>query len=101
MRLTCANVHHMTMIQIRHVPEEVHRALKVRAAAAGMTLSDYLLRELRELVRKPTLEELFDRIERDEGAAVETDEVVDGIRRDREERSKRIVTAFDEGPGRR
>jgi antitoxin FitA len=34
------------MIQIRNVPDELHRTLKVRAAQAGMTLSDYLLSEI-------------------------------------------------------
>ena len=37
------------MIQIRHVPDELHAKLKARAAAAGMTLTDYLLSELRLL----------------------------------------------------
>jgi plasmid stability protein len=37
------------MIQIRNVPEALHRKLKSRAALAGMSLSDYLLAELRQL----------------------------------------------------
>jgi hypothetical protein len=49
------------MIQIRNVPDDVHRALKVRAAAAGMTLSAYLLREIAQLAERPTLEELMER----------------------------------------
>lgn len=52
------------MIQIRNVPEDVHRTLKSRAAQAGMTLSDYLLAEVQELAKRPTLEELFERIRR-------------------------------------
>jgi plasmid stability protein len=52
----------MVMIQIRNVPEDVHRKLKVRAADAGMSLSDYLLAEIRELAEQPTLEELTARI---------------------------------------
>ncbi len=41
------NVQHMSkMIQIRNVPDEMHRELKMRAAAAGMSLSDYIKREL-------------------------------------------------------
>src|SRR5712691_2921028 len=40
---TCDKVHRMTHIQIRNVPPELHRKLKVRAAEAGMSLSDYLL----------------------------------------------------------
>ncbi len=50
------------MIQIRNVPEDVHRTLRVRAAQAGMTLTDYLLREIEQVSRRPTLEELLARI---------------------------------------
>jgi plasmid stability protein len=46
-----------SMIQIRNVPEELHRDLKVRAARSGMTLSDYLLAELRALAVRPTMQE--------------------------------------------
>ena len=52
------------MIQIRNVPDELHRELKARAARAGMTLSDYLLRELRQVASRPELEDLLERIER-------------------------------------
>ena len=50
------------MIQIRNVPEKTHRRLKARAALEGMSMSDYILRELRRLAEKPTLEELRARI---------------------------------------
>jgi plasmid stability protein len=50
-----------SMIQIRNVPEELHRDLKVRAAHAGMTLSDFLLAELRALAVRPTMHEWLDR----------------------------------------
>jgi plasmid stability protein len=46
-----------SMIQIRNVPEELHRDLKVRAAQTGMTLSDYLLSEIRALAARPTMQE--------------------------------------------
>jgi antitoxin FitA len=46
-----------SMIQIRNVPDELHRDLKVRAARSGMTLSDYLLAELRALAVRPTMQE--------------------------------------------
>jgi plasmid stability protein len=42
------------MIQIRNVPDDLHRTLKVRAAKAGMTLSDYLLSEIEQVAAKPT-----------------------------------------------
>ena len=50
------------MIQLRNVPDALHRALKARAAMAGMSLSDYLLVEIREIVDRPTLAELRDRL---------------------------------------
>jgi antitoxin FitA len=52
----------MPMVQIRHVPEELHRELKGRAALAGMSLSEYLLMELRRSLERPTREELLRRI---------------------------------------
>ena len=51
-----------TMIQIRTVPEKMHRRLEARAALAGMTLSEYVLRELRQNLERPTREELLDPI---------------------------------------
>jgi antitoxin FitA len=45
------------MIQVRNVPEVLHRSLKARAANAGMSLSDYLLKELKEIAERPTLAE--------------------------------------------
>jgi len=50
------------MIQLRHVPDALHRKLKARAAMAGMSLSDYLLREVREIAERPTLEEFCERL---------------------------------------
>jgi len=50
------------MIQIRNVPEETHRRLKARAAMEGMSMSDYILRELEKLAAMPTLKELAERI---------------------------------------
>jgi plasmid stability protein len=51
------------MIQIRHVPDALHRELKSRAALAGMSLSDYLLGEIRDLAERPTIAELRSRLE--------------------------------------
>ena len=47
------------MVQIRNVPEALHRKLKVRAADAGQTLSDYLLAELERLAARPTRDEML------------------------------------------
>jgi plasmid stability protein len=51
-----------TMIQIRNVPDALHRRLKSRAALAGMSLSDYLLNEIRQVAERPTLDELRTRL---------------------------------------
>ena len=65
---TCVYVYHMTvMIQIRNVPDALHRRLKSRAALAGMSLSDYLLSEIRQVAERPTLDELRERLERRPG----------------------------------
>ncbi|MGH7090798.1 MAG: FitA-like ribbon-helix-helix domain-containing protein [Stellaceae bacterium] len=56
--------HMSVMIQIRNVPDALHRRLKSRAALAGMSLSDYLLREIRQVAEQPTLEEMRERLRR-------------------------------------
>jgi hypothetical protein len=54
------------MIQIRHVPEQLHRRLKAKAALEGMSLSDFLRREVQHVADRPTLAELRQRLsERD------------------------------------
>lgn len=52
------------MIQLRHVPDELHRKLKARAAMAGMSLSDYLIREISDVAERPTIPELRARLAR-------------------------------------
>jgi plasmid stability protein len=54
----------MAHIQIRNVPPDLHRKLKIRAAEEGLTLSDYLLREAERVAARPTLAELTERIRR-------------------------------------
>lgn len=51
------------MIQIRNVPDALHRRLKSRAALAGMSLSDYLLGEIRAVAERPTIDELRARLQ--------------------------------------
>jgi len=51
------------MIQIRNVPDALHRKLKSRAALAGMSLSEYLLSEVRRVAERPTLEEMRARLQ--------------------------------------
>jgi plasmid stability protein len=52
------------MIQIRNVPDALHGRLKSRAALAGMSLSDYLLKEIRTIAELPTMEEMRERLAR-------------------------------------
>ena len=71
------------MIQIRNVPDDLHRRLKVRAAQMGMSLSDYLKRELVEIAETPTLDELLERIRQREPVEL-SEPIEDIIRADRE-----------------
>jgi hypothetical protein len=74
----------MKMIQIRNVPDELHRSLKVRAAREGTTLSELILSDLPRLANKPSPQELLERVRSREpvgGASA-----VDLIRADRADR---------------
>lgn len=51
------------MIQVRNVPDDVHRTLKTRAAAEGMSLSDYIKRDLVRAASRPSFEELDARVQ--------------------------------------
>jgi plasmid stability protein len=53
-----------SMVQIRNVPDAVHRELKARAALAGLSLSDFLLREMKRTLERPTREDLLRRVAR-------------------------------------
>jgi plasmid stability protein len=50
------------MVQIRNVPAELHRRLKTRAASEGLTMSDYILREVGKALSRPTREEVLARL---------------------------------------
>jgi hypothetical protein len=50
------------MIQLRHVPDELHRKLKARAALEGMSLSGYLLKEIERVAAYPTISELREKL---------------------------------------
>src|SRR6478672_10307649 len=63
MRFACEHAHHMSkMVQIRNVPDALHRKLKSRAADSGRTLSDFLLDELERLAARPTRDEMLTRL---------------------------------------
>ena len=60
---TCMYAVHMSkMIQIRNVPDSLHRKLKARAAMEGKSLSDYLIAEITRMAERPTLSELRERL---------------------------------------
>lgn len=60
-------------IQIRNVPEDLHRKLKAWAAEPDMTLSGYLLFELHKLAERTTLQEIVDRLKRQEPVVLDED----------------------------
>jgi len=73
------------MIQLRNVPDALHRSLKTRAAMASRSLSDYLLAEIKEIAERPTLAEMWKGLRRRKPAAVK----IDTARMVREEREAR------------
>jgi len=66
----------MGLIQIRDVPDDVHRTLKARAAAQGSSLSEFVLKEVTRVARTPTPEELDARIRRRDPPEVSTEDIV-------------------------
>lgn len=63
------------MIQLRNVPDDLHRSLKMRAASAPMSLSDYLLKEIRAVASRPTISEVVERIRRRDAVKSRIDSV--------------------------
>jgi plasmid stability protein len=51
-----------TMVQIRNVPVDLHRRLKARAAIEGLTMSGFVLREIRKALERPTRQEVLERL---------------------------------------
>jgi plasmid stability protein len=72
------------MIQVRNVPDAVHRTLKTRAAAAGMSLSDYVKRELVGVAELATLDEIDERIGARGPSELKTETVLSALREVRE-----------------
>ena len=70
-------------IQIRDVPEDVHRTLRARAAAAGLSLSAYLLAELTRVAERPPIADVLARAGARHGGASST-EVVAAVRSGRD-----------------
>lgn len=76
----------MPLIQIRNVPDDVHRTLKARAAEDGRTLSDYVLRELEVIAQRPTMAQTRERLEAHEPVHLEPGEAARVLREAREHR---------------
>lgn len=64
MRLACMYAEGMKLLQVRNVPDDVHLALKVRAAQEGTTMSELVLRELPRIAAKPTMKQWLERAQR-------------------------------------
>jgi plasmid stability protein len=80
----------MGHIQIRNVPEDVHRTLKARAAKEGLSLSEYLLRAAVDLAERPTMAEMIERI-RSRPQVRTTFSSAELIRAEREERDRELI----------
>lgn len=78
-----------TMIQIRGVPPDFHRRLKARAAMEGVSMSEYILREVRKSLEKPTRAEVLARI-RARGPVRLKTSAVDDLRAERAEREAHL-----------
>lgn len=70
-------------VQIRNVPDDVHRSLRTAAAAAGMSLSDYLLSEIRQVAARPPISEVLRRAGARSGG-VPIDDIVAAVRAGRD-----------------
>lgn len=68
------------MIQVRDVPDDVHRTLKLRATQSGMSLSDYIKRDLVHAAARPTLEEIDARVTARPPSGVRTADVIADLR---------------------
>jgi plasmid stability protein len=75
----------MKMLQIRNVPDDIHRKLKARSALEGQSMSDYALAELRRSLERPTRRELLERV-RSRERAVLSESAAESVRAEREGR---------------
>jgi plasmid stability protein len=73
------------MLQVRNVPDDVHAELRRRARAAGVSLSEYVLRELERVAARPPIEEVLAR-SASRRLDISMADVVETIRADRPER---------------
>jgi plasmid stability protein len=73
------------MLQVRNVPDDVHAELRRRARAAGVSLSEYLLRELERIAARPPIEEVLAR-SASRRLDISMADVVETVRAERPER---------------
>jgi antitoxin FitA len=85
-------------IQIRDVPDGVHATLRARAAAAGVSLSDYVLAQIQRLASRPTVAEVLLRAQERAGGGPSVEAIVDAVRAAREERDARFDEVHGLGP---
>jgi plasmid stability protein len=81
-------------IQIRNVPEGVHRKLKERAAAKGMSLSAYLCQELERLAAFPTFKEIAERLRKLPAPDLPPNTIAETIREEREARDEYLISVL-------
>jgi plasmid stability protein len=86
MSSTPTNVVHMSkMIQVRNVPDDMHRALKATALAEGMSLSDYIKRELATIAGQASFEEIDARIQARGPSGLRSETILSALRESRED----------------
>ena len=85
MQSACKYAFCMSSLQIRNVPDDLHRRLKARAALEGQSLSEYALTELRRAMQRPTRRELADRVAAFERITV-SESSADAVRSERDSR---------------
>ena len=85
MQYACSYAFCMTSLQIRNVPDDLHRQLKARAALEGQSLSEYALGELRRAMQRPTRREVAERVAAFERIMV-SESAADAVRAERDSR---------------
>lgn len=86
MRIACTAAYAGSVsknLQIRNVPDDVHATIRARAAAAGLSVSDYLLRQITEIAERPTVAEVLERARQRSGGATGED-IVAAVREGRD-----------------
>ncbi len=77
-------------IQIRNVPDPLHRRLKIKAMRQGTTLSEYLRSEMERIAKLPTLQEWADMVRKQKPLKITPEEIVEAIHAGREEHDAKI-----------